>query len=784
MNINLNGKWKLYYYDAVDKQVHHPSELTGILSIPCTVPGNVELDLIDAGLLPKDIFKGDNILLAEKYETYDWWYETTFDSVALKNGEKASLLFEGVDCIAEYFLNGESIRTSDNGFIPHEFDITDKMKDTNTLHIKLSSAVLYANDHESTLYSMGGLWRLQDEMTHLRKPTHSGGWDIMPRAVSAGIWRNVSIKIYPECYFRQFYAVTVTAEKSSALVQSIYDIALPHKYYKSNLQLKIYGKCGDHTFETCHIIKAKAGQVVFAIENPKLWWPLGYGDANMYHITAELLSDGKIIATHDADIGIRTVELSRKDIIEGKENCFRFVINGQDIVCKGSNWVPQDAYHSRDIQRTPKAMELARDIGCNILRCWGGNVYESDEFFDYCDRYGIMVWQDFAMACFLYPQTEEFHKQIFQEAEAIIKRLRQHPSLVVWCGDNECDCIQIPPSGTDPNIANKITREILPKAIIMHDKCRPYLPSSPYISSASYAKKGEVSGYSELDIPENHLWGARKYYKQDYYRFSKAHFISETGYHGAPSAESIKKFIDDDHLWPCKDDPQWILHSTDQYGNPARVNLMIDQIRQILGEVPDNLEEFCLYSQLSQAEAKKFFIERIRINTPRTGGIIWWNLLDGWPQMSDAVVDYYYDKKLAYNYIKRSQAPFTMIIGENDASFHPLYVVNDTLTPKQGNYTITDGETGEIVTQGEYAIGANTYKKLTNIPCDFSQKRLLIIKWNGGYNHYITGSVPYDKAKFKLWNEIIESVDIADMVSHSETNQKDQAKEAIDSWQY
>ena len=758
MNINLNGKWKLYYYDAVEKNINHPSELGGTECIECTVPGNVELDLIKAGKLPEDIFCGESILKGEEYETYDWWYETSFDGVDLNPGEKAVLCFEGVDCIAEYFLNGESIGKSDNMLIPFEFDITDKMHSINKLHIKLSSAVLYANEKESTLYSMGGLWRLQDEITQVRKAAHMVGWDIMPRAISAGIWRNVTLKIYPECYFRQLYTVTAAIYESKVLLQTIYDIKLPRKYYKSHLELKITGRCGDHSFEALNTIKSKSGQVTLEVNNPKLWWPYGYGDANIYEVTAQIISDGKTIATHKASIGIRTVELIRKNVIEDGENCFHFVINGEYIVCKGSNWVPQDVYHSRDISRTPKAMELVSDIGCNMLRCWGGNVYESDEFFDYCDRHGIMVWQDFAMACFLYPQTEEFHKQIAQEAEAIIKRLRQHPSLVVWCGDNECDCIQIPPSGIDPNIANKITREILPAAIIMHDKCRPYLPSSPYIPTEIYVNKGNAPGYSELDMPENHLWGARKYYKQDYYRFSKAHFISETGYHGSPSAESIRKFIDKDHQWPCYNDPQWTLHSSDQSGNPGRVHLMTDQIRQILGEVPDNLEEFCLYSQLSQAEAKKFFIERVRIAKPRTGGIIWWNLLDGWPQMSDAVVDYYYDKKLAYNYIKRSQAPFTMIMGENEASFHPLYVVNDTLEPKKGKYTITDGETGEIIHEGEYEIGRNTYKRIAEIPCDFSQKRLLIIRWNGGYNHYITGSVPYDKKKFKLWNEIIENI--------------------------
>lgn len=749
MNISLNGKWKLYYYNSVEKMADTPSALADVDFVECNVPGNVELDLSKAGILPEDMFKGENILLGEEYETYEWWYETVFDGVDINPGDRAVLKFEGVDTIAQYFLNGNLIGESDNMFIAHEFDITNLMEDKNTLHIRIKPAVLEELDMESNVYTMGNWQRKYDYRCRVRKAPHCYGWDIMPRAVSAGLWRDVSISVVPECGFRQVYIVTDHFEDKNAVLQFMYDIRLPRRFYRRNLTVRVKGICGENEFYAEKDITYKSGYIEILAENPKLWWPYGYGDANLYEVSAELLLDGEVIADEKFNFGIRTVKLLKKDIIEGDENCFRFVINGEDVVCKGSNWVPLDAYHSRDAMRYEKAMELVSDIGCNILRCWGGNVYEDTYFYDYCDRNGIMIWQDFSMACVLYPQTPEFHSKIAKEAESVIKKLRQHPSIILWSGDNECDMISMRETSANPNQANKITRQILPDVITAHDKCRPYLQSSPYISDIIFKTR-------RFDlIPENHLWGLRDYYKSNFYKNAKAHFVSETGYHGAPNADSVRRFIDDEYHWPPENNKQWILHSSDQVGNPSRVNLMTDQIRQLFGEVPDNLDEFCEASQFSQAEAKKYFIERVRINTPRTGGIIWWNILDGWPQLSDAVVDYYFEKKLAYHYIKRAQAPFTMICGETYDAHIPLYAVNDTLEPKSGTFAVECGNTGEIVLEGEYTIDANCFKKIGEIKADYSEKRMLMIKWNGGCNHYISGSVPFDLKQYRKWNKII-----------------------------
>jgi beta-mannosidase len=351
-----------------------------------------------------------------------------------------------------------------------------------------------------------------------------------------------------------------------------------------------------------------------------------------------------------------------------------------------------------------------------------------------------MVWQDFAMACASYPQDDRFKALIKKEATAVIRKLRNHPSIVIWAGDNEIDELHNG-YGSDP-AKNKITREWLPEAVDLNDPSRPYLASSPY-----YAP-----GTTLQTMPEAHLWGPRDYFKSDYYKNSNAHFISETGYHGCPSLESIKKFITPENVWPYANNKEWNLHSSDQYDWDFRTMLMEKQVAQLFGDVPTDPEEYILASQISQAEAKKYFIKRMRVGRPIKTGIIWWNLLDGWPQMSDAVVDYYYEKKLAYYYIKRSQAPFAIIADEMHDWGLPLFACNDTLEEKRGHYKVKDAASGEILNEGDFVAPANASTRIASLPLFFSDKRMLIFEWNiggeVGINHYQCGYPPFTLGEY------------------------------------
>jgi beta-mannosidase len=255
-----------------------------------------------------------------------------------------------------------------------------------------------------------------------------------------------------------------------------------------------------------------------------------------------------------------------------------------------------------------------------------------------------------------------------------------------------------------------------------------------------------------------HLWGPRDYFKSKFYITSLCHFVSEIGYHGCPSPESIRKFISGDKLWPCMGNEEWLLHSTspvpEAHSYDYRVELMCKQIAELFTAVPDNLDDFALMSQVVQGEAKKFFIELFRIAKWRRTGILWWNIMDGWPQFSDAVVDYYYNRKLAYYYIRNSQQDVCVMLDEPDSWNQKVVVANDTRQDKVINCEITDIDTGEKVFKGEFTAYADKSTVIGEMPYVRNKQRFFTIKWKGdacGQNHYLDGQPPFDGSAYKVW---------------------------------
>lgn len=350
------------------------------------------------------------------------------------------------------------------------------------------------------------------------------------------------------------------------------------------------------------------------------------------------------------------------------------------------------------------------------------------------------------MACGTYPIDPEFCEIMRGEAEAAVRRLRQHPSLMLWSGDNECDmsAFKRHPSG------NRVTREVLPDVVEYEDPMRPFLPSSPFVDK-------EAEGRPEAYLTENHLWGPRDYYKSDFYRNSLCNFASEIGYHGCPSRKSIEEFIPADKLWPWQNNDDWMAHASSmelgESGNfNYRIKLMADQVRELFGAVPDNLDDFALASQISQAEAKKFFIEMFRTGQPNRTGIIWWNLIDGWPQFSDAVVDYYFRRKLAFYYIKRVQQPLILSMREPANWNLELVSVNDAGAEAELDYTVTELTTGEVVHSARATVPKGV-KALLHIPYSQGEKKLYLMEWeqNGqkGRNHYLAGNPPFSLEQYR-----------------------------------
>jgi len=749
--ISLDGEWRLSFgrQTMPASSLAEPRIPADFEAIPASVPGNVELDLIRAGRLPPDLDHGDNIYLLRDYEAYQWWFSRTFTI----DGEIPShpvLVLEGVDTIATVWVNGTRVGTAANMLVPHEFGLAGLLQTgDNDIHIAIDSAVLESRKHsvEPGSYAHESNW----DSLHVRKAAHGYGWDIMPRVLSAGLWKSVTIEVRPEVRFSDVYLATlgVDASSSSARLLAFWNLAEPPGTFVPvrNVRLRVVEPATGRIVHEKHLAAlGPRGEFRETIANIELWYPRGYGAAALYEVQLTLLEAGVEVATWHRPFGFRTVALRNSEIVDAAGNGeFQFVVNGIDIFIKGSNWVPLDALHSRDAERLDATLALLADLNCNMIRCWGGSVYEGGRFFDFCDREGVMVWQDFALACALYPQTPEFHEQIRKEAEAIVPLLRNHPSLVLWAGNNEID--QFYPWAKPiwgPNVDDEISRQVLPSVCRRLDPQRLYLPSSPYYSAKLWAL-GDPNAAAE-----DHLWGPRDNFKGPFYVNAKARFASEIGYHGCPARSSLERMMRPAQLWPWQGSEDWLTHAvrpqpeTEIYN--YRIPLMATQIEVLFGSVPTELDDFILASQLSQAEALKFFIEMFRLEKGRRSGLLWWNIKDGWPQISDAIVDYYGTRKIAYHIVRRLQNDVMVMVGETRDGRHPLVAVNDTATPAVIDLEIRQ-EGAVVRADRELTIPANGRAELGFLeePRSFSAFEL---KWRGpsasGENHYLAGPRPFD----------------------------------------
>ena len=744
--VSLDGKWNLVI--AKNKEVlennFSPVSIdmlknSGFLSIPASVPGNFELDMQKAGLINEPFFS-TNILDLQELENRHLWYYREFD-VEFPINDECFLLFKGIDTVAEIYLNGSLIAKTENMLISHEVKAPNLKSKNNQLIVHILPSTIYARRYE--LAPINQALPYNYESLAIRKAPHMYGWDIMPRAVSGGIWRSVYLIKKPKERIEDIYLYTFKAEVSNrrANIRAHFSIKSDQDSLKG-LVLKVSGRCKNSSFSFEKELWHTYGFIDEWVDDIHFWWPRNYGEQNLYDITATLTRNGKILDTKQFRFGVRTIKLQRDSVTKFLgDGRFEFIINDQPIFVLGTNWVPLDAFHSRDLSRVDNAISLLLNCGCNMARVWGGNIYESERFFDLCDENGIMVWQDFVMACGIYPQNDEFANRLKNEAEFIIKRLRNRASLVLWSGDNECDSSFYYYRKQNPN-DNFLTRKIISEAVRIHDTLRPYIPSSPYMDE--FACK---TGYP---LAEDHPWGPRGYFKDDYYKNIVCSFASEIGYHGCPSPKSLSKFISKENLWPVlKNDTvgndDWHIHAANMElssNTPYayRIPLMFKQIESVFKDSPKNLEEFSKMSQIVQAVAKKYFIERFRINKNKTTGIIWWNLLDGWPQISDAVVDYYFTKKLAYHYIARSQSPLCLMCDEPNDSLLPVFAVSDENEPKEITYTIKSITANKVLYEGSAVVLPYSSEKLCELKVN-DNTDFIYIEWEEHgkkhTNHYL-----------------------------------------------
>lgn len=743
------NSWKLYIErnEAVTDNGFEPDKIADFSGKTCydaELPSCLEKILFENNAIDDPCYS-DNVFALRKYESYHQWYFTVFDA----DSDKCDITFDGVDTIADIIVNGKRVGHCDNMFVSHTFTLSDLKKKGNELIVHIYPACIAARD--AYIPAMSYAMAYEYPSLAIRKSASSFGWDILPRFVCGGITREVTLVKHKEEKFNELYLYTAKCNEETARLNLYYNFTAKNDDIR-DYKIVAEGICGNSRFVVEKTPWFTQETTCIDVDQPKLWFPRGYGEQNLYAVNVKLFKNGKVIDERCFDLGIRTVELIRTSFAANGK--FEFYVNGKKIFILGTNWVPTDALRKEERERTQKGLELATDLGCNCIRVWGGGVYERDSFYKYCDKNGILVWQDFMMGCAIYPETEAFEKQISREVAFVVKRLRQHASIVLWAGDNEGDiCHKWNGIENRSPVDYSVTRKTVAKELCQHDVLRPYLPSSPYVDNA--AAKAD-----ECELSENHLWGPRDYFKGDFYKHAPSEFASEIGYHGYPSPRSAKKFLKNPEKFfedNGRPTAEYLAHGTSpsehEKGNPFeyRTRLFCDQVKTLFKDVPVGLNNFAKASQISQAEALKYFIEKFRIQRNNKGGIIWWNLLDGWPQISDGIVDYYFDRKLAYGYVKRSQTPVCVMGDENNGKLG-FYLVNDEDKENTVEFTVTDAYENKTILTGVATVRPYHSEQIAETDLEKDEKKFYFIEWacdgKKFSNHFHTGIIDISFEKY------------------------------------
>ncbi|MGN0847235.1 MAG: glycoside hydrolase family 2 protein [Kiritimatiellia bacterium] len=770
--VSLDGSWRLDYFpqpdDGAVRSVPLPAEV-GAKSVAATVPGNCELDLVTAGLLPPPEV-GLNVLKLRPYEAYQWLYTKTFEAPAVdaKAGARAELVFGGIDTLADVFLNGEKIGESANMLIERRFDVTKRLKPgANVVQVLLRPVLLDAQF--ATVGEMGGASEPGADGERYRKAAHMGGWDIFPRVFAQGLWRSVALEVSDPVRLKEcvWMMKSLDVKRRRAEYKFRSRLEAPFRVIDhANLRLTL--SCGGKTRTVADFPVYSYHPIAdFRVDDVDLWWPRGSGEPVLYDAVAEIVAaDGTVLARDARKIGIRSIELVRDDVYgPERPGQFLFKVNGEPTYVRGSNWVPLDSFHGRDARHLIPTLELWRDLNCNMVRVWGGGVYEPDAFFDWCDANGVMVWQDFMTGCGVFPQDDDYARATREEVLATVIRHRNHPSIALWSGNNENDGAFIWFVGEklhrDPNL-DRNSRRTIPDVLFEHDLTRPYLPSSPYYSPDVAAGRAKPS--------EDHLWGARAYYKVPFYTNSPCWFASEMGYHGCPNLDSLKRMMSPGCVSPWTEvtndgaDPHRDFHWNDEWQLKAcnaglrpgvmrhgtRNNLMTNQAKIMFGAVARDVEGFVEQSQVVQAEAMKTFCELFRSRKfTRFNGLIWWNVRDGWPIISDAVVDYYGGRKKAYYALKNAQKDQMVCVVDD----HTAWAVNDARRAVKGRVKVFDRATGAVWLERDFEIPANGKRALGTIPFKGQGVAMIEATLDGRpfRNHFLYGEPPFRWADVKTW---------------------------------
>jgi len=650
---------------------------------PAQVPGDVHLDLLRNKLIPDPYFR-DNEAKLQWIEDADWEYRTVVQaSSELLNHKNIELVFEGLDAYAEVYLNGKLLLTADNMFREWRMDVKPYLKPgTNQLRIVFPSPIKTAVKIAST-----DKWREQihtAEKTYVRKAAFEYGWDWGPRFVTSGIWRPVKLEAWDAARISNVHiAQRDVTPRVAHLTAQIEVTATESATGKVTLDYVHAGKKA----EVSQNVELHAGinhvDLPVEIEKPELWYPAGYGAQAIYQFNAQLTIGNRAEDRASARTGLRSIVLRRE--LDQWGRSFEFVINGIPVFAKGADVIPFDSFPSRvTTEQYRRVLQSARDANMNIIRHWGGGYYESDEFYNLCDELGIMIWQDFMFGNDWKPGTYPFKQNVEKEAEYQVRRLRDHPSIVIWCGNNETEEAFGWKSSREqpgPEVRLKMWEDYLTVfSGILARTVNRLVPETPYWPSSPSADYEETSAaFQSGDFHDWSVWHGNVAFSEYEKHFPR--FMSEYGFQSFPEMRTVEAFTSPEDRASIFT-PVMLAHQKNNRGNAIIHDYMLRYYSE-----PRDFPFFLYASQVLQAEAIKVGAEHLRRIRPRAMGSIFWQLNDCWPVASWSSVDYYGRWKALQYYARRFYNPLLASPHVEDGNF-TVYVVSDKTAPTEARLRV------------------------------------------------------------------------------------------------
>jgi beta-mannosidase len=668
-------------------------DTTGWIDI--SVPGDVHGALMAAGRI-EDPFYDRNEEKCAWIEEREWWYRLSFDGPPEppEPDERLLLIFHGLDTFAKIWLNGGELGRYRNMFREAVFDVGGRVRpgEPNTLVLCFERPLDHAGEPVS------GQWGRNPERVAMRKAQFGFGWDWGPRLPTTGIWRPVELRRENRAAIRGAHFCTLEIDRSGK--RALVAVRVEAERFATDgplsatITLASDGKCvAEHVLALGGDGPLLSSTAYLTVERPRLWWTHDLGEPALHDLGVTLEQGGTELSRHAMSVGIRTLELDQApDPAERGTRFFRFVLNGVPIFARGADWIPADSFVGAiEEERYERLLGAARDANMNMLRVWGGGIYEHDHFYDLCDRLGLLVWQDFMLACAAYPEEPpEFVTEVEEEARYQVRRLRSRPCLALWCGNNENQWIHERVYWREP--ANRVPgalyyHEILPRVVEELDGKTPYWPGSPFGGNDHNSREeGNVHNWEVWhgNFPRRFGEEPRREPTPENVSFLRyaedtGRFISEFGMHASPVYETLRRAIPEEQLYHHS--PSMNHHNKDDPTNKG------DNLMLTVTGLPEDLEEYIDFSMIAQAEGLKFGIEHFRRRKPHCSGTLFWQLNDCWPCLSWSVLDYYGFGKAGYYYARRAYAPVLAsfkVLGDGAVE---LWVTNDTLSGVEDDVT-------------------------------------------------------------------------------------------------